>query len=128
MNPDNLSIWRPGLGRIFISHRDKHKAEARELADALEEYGFSSFVAHETIPANEEWRKVIVAGLETMEIMVVFLTDDFHESIWTNQEVGHALGRGVPIISLKLGRLDPPGFISHVQALRGSIQQPITAA
>lgn len=38
-------------------------------------------VAHETIPANEEWRKVIVSGLETMEIMVLFLTDDFPESV-----------------------------------------------
>ena len=128
VNPDNLSIWKKGLGRVFISHRDKHKAVARELADALEDFGISSFVAHETIPANEEWRKVIVNGLETMEVMVLFLTDDFADSIWTMQEVGYALGKGVPIISLKVGRTDPPGFVSHVQALKGSVQTPITSA
>lgn len=43
VNPDKLSIWKPGLGRVFISHRDKHKAAARQLADALEAYGMSSF-------------------------------------------------------------------------------------
>jgi hypothetical protein len=127
VNPDNLSIWKKGLGRVFISHRDKHKASARELADALAEFGISSFVAHETIPANEEWRKVIENGLETMEVMVLFLTDDF-ESTWTNQEVGYALGKGTPIISLKLGKIDPPGFVNHKQALKSSIQTPITSA
>ena len=128
VNPDNLSIWKKGLGRVFISHRDKHKAAARELADALEEFGISSFVAHETIPANEEWRKVIENGLETMEVMVLFLTDDFHESIWTMQEVGYALGKGTPIISLKLGKNDPPGFVGHRQALKGNVNNPIGAA
>jgi len=128
VNPDNLSIWKKGLGRVFISHRDQHKAAARELADALADYGISSFVAHETIPANEEWRKVIENGLETMEVMVLFLTDDFQESIWTMQEVGYALGKGTPIISLKLGRTDPPGFVSHKQALKGSINTPISSA
>lgn len=127
VNPDNLTIWKKGLGRVFISHRDEHKAEARELADALEEFGISSFVAHETIPADEEWRKVIVNGLETMEVMVLFLTDDF-ESTWTNQEVGYALGKGTPIISLKLGKKDPPGFVNHKQALKGSINNPIHSA
>lgn len=128
INPDNLSIWKKGLGRVFISHRDEHKAEARELADALEEFGISSFVAHETIPADEEWRKVILNGLETMEVMVLFLTDDFEESIWTMQEVGYALGAGKPIISLKLGKKDPPGFVNHKQALKGDITNPIHSA
>lgn len=128
INPDNLSIWKAGLGRVFISHRDKYKAEARQLADALIDDGFSCFVAHETIPANEEWRKVIVNGLETMETMIVFLTDDFSDSIWTMQEVGYALGKGVPILSLKLGQKDPPGFIGHIQALKGKIDRPIHSA
>lgn len=128
INPDNLSIWKPGLGRVFISHRDKYKSEARALADALADDGFACFVAHETIPANAEWRKVIVNGLETMEAMIVFLTDDFDASIWTMQEVGYAMGKGVPIISLKLGQKDPPGFISHLQALKGKIELPISSA
>ena len=117
-----LSIWREGYFRVFISHRDNHKNMAKQLADKLESYGCSCFVAHETIPANEEWRKTIVAGLETMEVMLVFLTDDFQDSVWTMQEIGYALGRGVPHVALKLGRKDPPGFISHMQALRGSLE------
>ena len=51
----------------------------------------------------------------------MFLTDDFDASCWTMQEVGWALGRDIPTVALKLGIKDPPGFISHLQALRGDI-------
>lgn len=128
INPDGLSIWKPGHVRVFISHRDEKKGDAHFLANELEAFGFSSFVAHDSIPANEEWRKVIIGGLETMEIMLVFLTDDFEKSIWTMQEVGFALGKGIPTVSLKLEKRDPPGFISHAQALKGSLDNLSAAA
>lgn len=128
VNPDALSFWKSGLARVFISHRDAHKAEARELSEALEDYGMSCFVAHDTIQPMSEWRAEIMKGLQTMEVMLIFLTDDFAESMWCHQEVGFALGKGVPIISLKLGHVDPPGFISHVQAQRGRIENPCKAA
>jgi hypothetical protein len=123
-----VAFWRPGFARLFISHRDIHKGEARDLAEALEGYGISCFVAHDTIRPMSEWRSEIMKGLETMDIMLAFVTDDFAESIWTMQEVGFALGRNVPVLSLKLGRKDPPGFISHVQALKGRIDNPASAA
>jgi hypothetical protein len=56
-NPDRLGIWREGYVRVFISHRNQHRAAAHQLAQGLEDYGFSCFVAHDTIPANEEWRR-----------------------------------------------------------------------
>lgn len=128
VNPEAVSFWKPGLARVFISHRDSHKGDARYLSDALEDYGVSCFVAHDTIRPMSEWRAEIMKGLQTMEVMLIFLTDDFVESMWCHQEVGFALGKGIPIISLKLGTIDPPGFISHVQALRGKIDQPLKSA
>jgi hypothetical protein len=61
------------------------------------------------------WQQEIEKGLETMEVMLAFITDDFHDSVWTNQEVGYALGKGVPIIPVKFGRNDPDGFIGSKQ-------------
>lgn len=121
---DDLAIWKPGLVRLFISHRDQHKAAANTLSLALEKYGVSCFVAHDNIEANAEWREEILKGLDTMELMLVFLTNDFQESVWTNQEVGFALGKDIPVISLKLEQTDPPGFISNKQAMRGSLYEP----
>jgi hypothetical protein len=110
VNPESLSFWKSGLARVFISHRDAHKMAARSLGDALEAYGMACFVAHDTIKPMKAWRQEILKGLRTMEVMLLFLTDDFQDSWYCHQEVGYALGRGIPIISLKLGQKDPPGF------------------
>src|SRR5260370_19981918 len=51
-----------------------------------------------------------------MDAFVALLTDNFHDSDWTDQEVVYALGRSVPLIAVKLGR-DPYGFMAKFQAL-----------
>jgi hypothetical protein len=51
-----------------------------------------------------------------MDGFVALMTDKFHESNWTDQEVGYAFARGVPIIAARLGR-DPYGFIGKFQGL-----------
>jgi hypothetical protein len=122
LDPDTLSIWKPGMVRLFISHRDIHKAKANELAAALEKFGVYSFVAHDSIEATKVWAKEIRNGLETMEIMLAFITDEFSQSVYTNQEIGFALGSNKPIISLKLGKEAPSGFHSDKQALPGNIE------
>jgi hypothetical protein len=52
-----------------------------------------------------------------MDAFLAIHTVGFAQSIWTQQEVGYAVGRGVKIISLQMGE-DPTGFISKHQALR----------
>lgn len=128
VEPDALSIWQPGQIRLFVSHRDGHKKEAKKLSEALEGYGISAFLAHDEIEPTATWQNEILKGLETMEVMLVFMTDDLHDSEWTNQEIGFALGRGVPILSLKLETADPKGFIGSEQALKGDLQDPAASA
>lgn len=70
------------------------------------------------------WQQEITNGLDTMEIMLAFVTDGFHESAWTNQEIGYALGRNIPVISLKLQNEDPKGFVGNIQALKGRLENP----
>ena len=127
VDPDNLSFWKPDHIRLFISHRDKYKNEAQDLANKLEKYGISAFVAHDTIEPMTTWQEEIMKGLQTMEVMLAFITNDFAESSWTNQEIGFALGRNVPIISLKLEDKSPTGFIQPKQALRGDLRNPVTS-
>jgi hypothetical protein len=124
INPDSLNIWKPGFIRLFISHRDEYKTQASELAVALEAYGISSFVAHDNIAPMEEWQHVIRKAMQSMEVLLAFITDDLFESVWTNQEIGFAIGKGIPIIPLKLERTDPQGFINGLQALKGDIKAP----
>jgi hypothetical protein len=51
-----------------------------------------------------------------MDAFLAFHTPGFKDSSWTQQEIGFALGRGIKIISFKMGE-DPTGFISKHQAL-----------
>jgi len=118
-NPNSLSFWKPDSIRAFISHRDSIKRIAHEIANGLEQFGISSFVAHDTIEPTASWQAEMEKALETMEVFIALITDDFHESVWTNQEVGFARAKGIPVISVKLGKIDPRGFIADKQAFRG---------
>lgn len=114
------SVWDTGMVRLFISHRDGDKKAAHELASHLKKRNVSCFVAHDAIEPDEDWQKEIERALQTMDAMLALITETFFESAWTNQEIGFALARGVPVISLKLGTKDPVGFIRNRQAIKGT--------
>lgn len=113
-------IWKSDMIKLFISHRDTHKALAHSLAENLTEFGISSFVAHDSIEPDEEWQGEIEKALQSMDVLLALITNDLFESAWTNQEVGFALGRSIPIVSIKVGSIDPVGFISKRQAINGN--------
>jgi hypothetical protein len=114
-------IWKNTAGlRVFLSHISKDKVKATRLRDCLKPFGILAFVAHEDIEPTKEWQAEIERGLHCMDAFVSIHTVGFSKSIWTQQEIGVALGRGVKIIALRMGE-DPTGFISKHQALsRGS--------
>ncbi|WP_321430127.1 toll/interleukin-1 receptor domain-containing protein [uncultured Methanolobus sp.] len=113
---DERRIWNNGTFKLFLSHKSEVKKETGTLKEILKMYGISCFVAHEDIEPTNEWQEEIEKALASMDGFVALLTENFHESNWTDQEVGFAFGRGIPIIALKLER-DPYGFIGKFQAL-----------
>jgi hypothetical protein len=76
----------------------------------------TAFVAHEDIEPTLEWQVQIERALHCMEVFISIHTPGFSKSIWTQQEVGFAVCRGVKIIAVRMGE-DPTGFISKHQAL-----------
>lgn len=114
-------IWRDGGFRLFLSHKAAVKKETAEVRDRLELFGFSCFVAHEDILPTRAWQDEIGNALACMDGFVAFMTEDFHDSDWTDQEVGYAIARGVPIIAVRLGK-DPYGFIGKFQAVSSGWQ------
>ena len=102
--------------RLFISHISKDRAIATRLKTALAAYSIAGFVAHEDIHPTLAWQDEIERGLQTMHALIAVHTPGFSASIWTQQEIGYALGRGVKVISFKMGE-DPTGFIGKHQAL-----------
>jgi len=117
-NLQESSYWEPKECRIFLSHLTANKVETSELSLELGKYGIRAFVAHEDIMPSKEWQVEIESALATMDGLVALLSPDFVSSNWCDQEVGVAIGRRVPIISVKHG-VDPHGFIGKYQAIQG---------
>lgn len=116
-NSGSYQGWRNGFFRMFISHITDKKVQASSLKSALEEYGITSFVAHEDIKPSKEWLKEIERVLNSMDCMSAMMYDGFHESRWCDQEVGIALGRGVTVLPL-LPDGDPYGFLGEYQGIK----------
>lgn len=109
-------IWGDDGFRAFLSHKSEVKIETATLKDGLRLFGITCFVAHEDIHPTKAWQDEIENALASMDGFVALLTENFHDSDWTDQEVGFAVARGVPIIAVRLGK-DPYGFIGKFQGL-----------
>lgn len=114
-------IWGDVGFRVFLSHKSEVKKETAALKDGLQPFGISCFVAHEDIHPTKAWQDEIEHSLASMDGFVALMTENFHNSDWTDQEVGFAIARGVPIIAVRLGK-DPYGFIGKFQALSSTWQ------
>lgn len=109
-------FWQEEKPRIFLSHISAKRTVVAALKNELERYGMAAFVAHDDIKPTKPWQDEIESALVTMDALIAILHPGFSESNWTDQEVGVAIGRRVPIIALRAG-LDPYGFIGKYQAL-----------
>lgn len=110
--------WEPVS--IFLSHQAKFKVEVAALKQELEYYGTKCFVAHEDIQPTQKWLKEIKRALKDCNALVALLTPDFRESVWTDHEIGVAIGLKKLVIPVRLGR-DPYGFMASIQALKGEL-------
>lgn len=121
LSPEILRrIWEADGLHLFVSHRSEDKVAAVGLKKALVPYGVSAFVAHEDIEPNRVFQTEIERALASMHALVAMATVGFDSSVWCQQEIGFALGRGVPVIPLRLGA-DPSGFLGRIQAFSGDL-------
>lgn len=120
-------LWAPGMFRLFLSHVSSHKVAVSSLKRELDVYGVSGFVAHEDIEPSLEWQAEIELALRSMHAMAALLTPDFHESKWTDQEIGMAIGQGFLVLPVRIP-LDPYGFVAKSQGLRGDLTKPAELA
>ena len=110
----------------FISYSSDDKEFAGIVKNALSNLGINSFLAHEDITPSQEWQVEIVNKLNTCNIFVPIITENFRESDWTAQESGAAFIKGMDIVPISINfpgkpYILPYGFISKYQALKWTI-------
>ena len=79
-------------------------------------HSINGFVAHEDIHPTLEWQKEIERALYAMDAFSAIHTPGFSKSTWTQQEIGFAVGRGVKVISLKMGEAQLDSY-QNIKAL-----------
>jgi hypothetical protein len=113
--------------RLFISHTHQHKVDVAALKTALVRHGVIGFVAHEDIEPAAEWQQKIEQALRSCDALLAYLTDDFIESKWTDQEVGVAFGAEKLVVPVRMG-VDPYGLIGKLQGVQGVGRDPAALA
>ena len=103
--------------RVFLSHSAYYSGNAAQVKARLEQRELSCFLAHQDATPSLEWQEEISKALNTMDIFVGLVTDDFHRGGWIDQEIGRAVQRGVFRVFAKLGHQDPIGMVAREQAL-----------
>ena len=102
---------------VFLSHKHDDVTIADAIKQCLEKFGVLTFVAHRDIVPSAIWRKTILEHLQSKcNVFATILTNQFHNSLWTDQETGIAVQVGLPIIPIKVDT-DPYGFVDDRQAV-----------
>jgi hypothetical protein len=127
LEDDIKRLWPTGRFRLFVSHVSQHKEAMSALREELALRGVEAFVAHEVIEPTLEWQQEIELALRSMQALAALITDDFHASSWTDQEVGWALGQGTHVLPIRVGP-NPYGFTAKVQAIPGKLEWPSVLA
>ena len=117
---DMNRVWGNGYKNsklVFLSHRAGYRRQVSAVREQLENQGLRCFLAHEDVTPSMIWQNEILNALNTMNIFIGFVTEDFHGGGWPDQEVGYAYQRGVPRVFVKVEGVDPIGMVGREQAL-----------
>lgn len=119
-------IYGEGTYAVFLSHIADYKKPVSEIKQELAPYGVSCFVAHEDIEPNTMWANEIMDALYSADLLVALMTNGYHESNWTDQEIGCAIGRGIPVIAMNIDGTVPYGIIGQFQGYKTTLEKAAT--
>ena len=106
--------------RAFLSHADKERETAGSLKEKLRSYGIDVFVAHDDLEGGTEWMSRLYAEIKECEIFLILVSENYHSSNFTDQELGMALSYEKPIIPICIDSTIPYGFMSKYQCVKAS--------
>lgn len=119
-------IYGRGTYAVFLSHISDDKTWVSKIKQELAPYGVSCFVAHEDIEPNTMWANEIMDALYSADLLVALMTNGYHESKWTDQEIGCAIGRGIPVIAMNIDGTVPYGIIGQFQGYKTTWENAAT--
>lgn len=108
---------------IFLSHADKDKILAENIADKLKEKNFDVFVAHKDIETGFDWKQTIKNRIGECDLFLILLSSNFRKASYTDQEVGIAISNKKNIFPISIDNTEPYGFMSESQGSKFNIDK-----
>lgn len=109
-----------GKYRFFISHSSKDTKLAEDIAAILTNAGHYVKRMADLEPSRE-YTKKIKQSIERSHVMIPVLTKASVKSQWVQQEIGYAIARYIPVVSVETGiehlKHDHLAFVGQLHAI-----------
>lgn len=102
---------------IFLSHSSDDAEAARELRGILEADGYSCWMAPDDVIGTETWTEQILAAIRDCAATVVLVSHAANASVHVSREVNLALGRGKPVLPVRIEEVPPEGSLEYLLSL-----------
>lgn len=108
--------------KIFISYSTEDHKKAEEIQNFFIKKNFSCFLSGNSIKPSDRWRERIKNEIETSQIFIFLLSENFKTSKWCDQEAGMGIykekNENVLIFPVIIDDIDPYGFIEDYQCIK----------
>lgn len=115
--------------KIFISHSSKDESIYTELTSRLQEQGHKVFNAVD-INIGEIWIQKIKEALQSSDILIAIITENFLDSSWAQAELSSAIFgmNNLRLLPVVVGDVFLPSFLSSFQYRKVETTEEITEA
>jgi hypothetical protein len=109
---------RKGRTHVFISHATVDQREAAVIVRQLEAGGIRCWIAPRDIALGSDYQAAILQAIQTMDAMIVVVSDAANQSRHVAKEVNLADEEKKPLYPLCLGKSAPDGALRYALSAR----------
>lgn len=98
---------------VFVSYATEDEAPADAVRAALEGAGIRCWIARRDITPGASWPAAIVRAIGESRAMLLVFSASSNNSEQTKREVAQAVGKGIPILPVRIEELEPSGDMAY---------------
>ncbi|MEO5705097.1 MAG: toll/interleukin-1 receptor domain-containing protein [Candidatus Limnocylindrales bacterium] len=102
---------------LFISHSSGDAEVARALRTVLEEAGYTCWMAPDDIVGTGAWTEQILGAIADSKAMLILVSAASNKSQHVSREVNLALGKGRPVLPIRIEDVAPGGSLEYLLSL-----------
>ncbi|MEO8273751.1 MAG: TIR domain-containing protein [Chloroflexota bacterium] len=102
---------------LFVSHSSDDAEPARALRTVLEDAGYTCWMAPDDIVGTDTWTEQILAAIAESKAMIVLVSTASNKSPHVSREVNLALGKGRPVLPIRIEDVAPGGSLEYLLSL-----------